>query len=77
VRKTARYAFQIAPSVVGLGAAIAGIPGGVEIAALGAFLSIGSITVDEAVFKSAEQGQPAPAAFVHDARRHFGWKPKR
>ncbi len=74
VRKIARYAFQIAPSALGLVAAFAGIPGGVAIAGGGVFLSFGGIAVDELVFKTAEQGQPAPSAFVHDARRHFGWK---
>lgn len=74
VRKIARYAFQIAPSAVGLAAALADIPGGVEMAGGGVFLSLGGIAVDELVFKTAEQGQPAPTAFVHDARRHFGWK---
>jgi len=38
------------------------------------FLPLGAIAVDEKVFKSAEQWQSPTAAFVHDARRHFGWK---
>ena len=74
VRKVARYAFQIAPSALGLAAAFAGIPGGVEIAGGSVFLSLGGIAVNEVVFKSAEQGQPPLTAFVHDARRQFGWK---
>jgi hypothetical protein len=74
VRKIARNAFRIAPSALGLAAAFAGVPGGVELAAGGAFLSVGAIAVDEKVFKSAEQGQPLLTGFVHDARRHFGWK---
>jgi hypothetical protein len=52
----------------------ADIPNGLQMAEAGVFLSLGGIAVDEFVFKSAEQGLPAPAAFVHDARRHFGWK---
>ncbi len=74
VRKIARYAFRIAPSALGLALAIAGLPGGLEGAEGGVFLSLGGIAVDEMVFKSAEQGQPPPTAFVHDARRHFGWE---
>jgi hypothetical protein len=32
------------------------------------------MAIDQWFLKDAEQGQPAPAAFVHDVRRHFGWK---
>jgi hypothetical protein len=74
VRKILRYAFRIAPGAVGLGLAVAGIPGGLVGAAGGVFLSLGGIAVDEMVFKAAEHGTPPPTAFVHDARRHFGWK---
>jgi hypothetical protein len=74
VRKVARYAFRIAPAALGLGLAVAGVPGGVEAAEAGLFISVGGIAVDEAVFKEAERGGPAPTAFVHDVRRHFGWK---
>jgi len=74
VRKILRYAFRIAPAAMGLALAATGVPGGIASAAGGVFLSIGGIVVDETVFKGAEQGQPPPTAFVHDARRHFGWK---
>ena len=73
LRKVTRYAFQLAPSALGLAAAFAGVPEGLEMAAAGAFISLGSIAVDEALFRSAEQGLPPAAAFVHDARRQFGW----
>jgi len=52
----------------------AGVGGGLVFALGGACISLGSFTIDEKLFKSAEQGQPPPAAFVRDARRHFGWK---
>ena len=72
IRKVARYGFRLAPALVGMAAALAG--GGPLFAAGGIFLSVGGIVVDEKVFKAAEQPQSLPAAFVHDARRHFGWK---
>lgn len=72
VRKVARYLFRLAPSILGLGAALAG--GGPMFAVGGIFLSIGAIGVDEKLFKAAEQLQSPPAAFIHDARRHFGWQ---
>jgi len=53
---------------------VAGVPGGILAAVGGAFLSLGGIAVDEWLFKSAEQGQPAPTAFVQHTKRHFGWK---
>lgn len=74
VRKVVRYAFRIAPPAVGLTLAIAGIPGGLVAAAGGGFLSLGGIAVEEWFFKSAEQGQPARAAFAQHVNRHFGWK---
>jgi TPR repeat protein len=40
----------------------------------GLFLSACGIAVDEKLFKSSEQAQIPAVAFVHDARRHFGWK---
>jgi len=74
IRKVARYAFRVAPSAVGLTLALAGIPGGFAAAAVGVFLSLGGIAVEERFLKNAEQGQPAPTAFVHHANRHFGWR---
>lgn len=74
VRKSARYAFQLAPAGIGVALAAAGIPEGLGVAAAGAFFSLGGIFVDEKLFKSSEHGGPQPAAFVNDARRHFGWK---
>jgi hypothetical protein len=74
IRKTVRYAFRIAPPAVGLTLAIAGIPGGFKAAAGGGFLSFGGILVEEWLFKGAEQGQPARAAFAQHVNRHFGWK---
>lgn len=74
LRKIARYAFRIAPSALAVSLAIAGLPGGLEAAAGGAFLSLGGIVVEERFLKGAEQGQPAPTAFVHHVNRHFGWK---
>jgi hypothetical protein len=74
VRKIIQHAFQLAPSALGLAAAFAGVPDGVAMAAGGGFISVGSIAVDELLFKTAEQNQPLPVAFVHDARRQFGWK---
>jgi hypothetical protein len=71
IRKVVRYAVRVAPSALGLAAAFAGIPGGVEMAAGGAFLSLGGVAVDELVFKA---GTPPPTAFVHAAQRHFGWR---
>jgi hypothetical protein len=72
IRKVARYLFRLAPSALGMAAALAG--GGPMFAAGGVFLSVGAIVVDEKVFKSAEQGQSPATAFVHDARRHFEWR---
>jgi hypothetical protein len=74
LRTITRHVLRIAPSLVGLTLAIAGIPSGLEAAAGGVFLSAGGIAVDELFLKSAEQEQPAPTAFVHDVKRHFGWK---
>jgi hypothetical protein len=74
VRKVARYAFRVAPSLLTLGLAAAGVVGGIAAATGGVFLSLGGIAVEEKLFKAAEQGTPPPAAFVYDARRHFGWK---
>lgn len=73
VRTTARYVFGLAPTALGLGAALAGSPDGLKIAGATSFLLLGGIAVDEMLFKSAEEGKPPPTAFVHDARRHFGW----
>jgi hypothetical protein len=72
IRKTIRNVFRIAP--IGLGLASAFHGGGLVFAMGGACISLGSFAIDEKLFKSAEQGQPPPAAFVRDARRHFGWK---
>ncbi|MBR1211171.1 hypothetical protein [Bradyrhizobium sp. JYMT SZCCT0180] len=72
IRKVARNLFRLAPSALGVAGAALG--GGLEFAAGGVFLSVGAIAVDEKVFKSAEQLQSPAAAFVHDARRRFGWK---
>ena len=74
LRKIARYAFRIAPPVVTLALAVTGVPGGPEAAAGSVFLSLGGIAIEERFMKGADQGRPAPTAFVHDARRHFGWK---
>jgi hypothetical protein len=71
-RKTIRNVFRLAPIGLGLASACAG--GGLAFAAGGACISLGSFAIDEKLFKSAEQDQPPPAAFVRDARRHFGWK---
>jgi hypothetical protein len=43
VRKIARYAFQIAPSALGLAAVFADIPNGLQMAEAGVFLSFGGI----------------------------------
>jgi hypothetical protein len=72
IRKTTRNVFRLAPIGLGLASALAG--GGLLFAIGGACISMGSFAIDEKLFKSAEQGQPPPAAFVRDARRHFGWK---
>jgi hypothetical protein len=72
VRKVVRYLFRLAPSIVGLGGAISGH--GAAFAVGGFYLSLGAIAVEEKLFKSAEQSQSPATAFVHDARRHFGWK---
>jgi hypothetical protein len=74
VRKVGKYVFRLAPSALGLALAAAGVPSGIETAAGAAFLSLGGWVVDEWLFKSAEQTQIAPTAFVQHARRHFGWK---
>jgi hypothetical protein len=74
VRKVARYAFRVAPAAVGLALAVAAIPGGLAAAAGSAFLSLGGIAIDEWFLKSADEGLPAPTAFVHQVNRHFGWK---
>jgi hypothetical protein len=74
IRKTLRYAFRIVPQMIGLGLAVAHIPGGIAGAAAGVFLCAGGIGIDESFMKDAEQGKPAPTAFVHHMRRHFGWK---
>jgi len=72
LKKIPRYAFRIAPAMVGLIAAIAGISGNIHVAELITAISLGGIAVDEAFSKSAVQGQPAPTAFLHQANRHFG-----
>jgi hypothetical protein len=78
VRKVVKNAFRVAPAGVGMGLALAMIPGGLVAAGVGAFLSLGAIAVDEWFLKSAEQaaqhGLPAPTAFVQATKRHFGWK---
>jgi hypothetical protein len=76
IRKAVRYAFRLAPPVVGLAAALAGAGPAFAagIAGGGVFFSAGGILVDEKLFKAAEQPQNLTAAFVHDARRHFGWE---
>jgi hypothetical protein len=72
LKKSARYAFRIAPTVIGLAvAAVAAVPLGLAVAAGGVFLSIGGIAVEE-WFKT-EKGKPDPTAFVHDVKSHFGW----
>jgi hypothetical protein len=73
LRTITRNAFRFAPSALALSLAIAAIPGGIVVAAGGAFLSLGGMAIDQWFLKDAEQGQPAPTAFVHDVRRHFGW----
>ena len=74
VRKSARYVFRVAPPAVGLAAAVAGLPGGVVLAAGVLFLALGGVVIEEFLFKAAEQGRPPPTAFVHDARRRYPWK---
>jgi len=71
IRKATRCVFRLAPAFLGMGAALAG--GGPAFAAGGIFLSLGGLLVDEKLFKAAEQPQSPAVAFVHDARRHFGW----
>lgn len=72
IRKVARNLFRLAPSALGVAGTLLG--GGPMFAVGGVFLSVGAIAVDEKVFKSAEQWQSPTTAFMHDARRHFGWK---
>jgi hypothetical protein len=75
LRKAVRYAFRLAPAALGLVLQFFGIPGGLEAAEAGLFLSAGAVVVDERFLKGAEQGQPEWAAFVHDYNHiHFGWK---
>jgi hypothetical protein len=74
VRKAARYVFRIAPSALGVAGALAG--GGPIFAIGGVFISLGAIAIDEKFFKASENAQFPQTAFVHDARTHFGWKPK-
>jgi len=71
IRKVTRCVFRLAPAVLGMTAAVVG--GEPMFAAGGIFLSLGDVLVDEKLFKAAEQAQSPAAAFVHDARRHFGW----
>ncbi len=71
IRKVTRNIFRLAPSGLGIAAGIIGANPMFAIG--GAFLSVGAITVDEKLFKSAEKGAPAATAFVQSARRHFGW----
>jgi hypothetical protein len=72
VRKVARYLCRLAPSALGVAAAFASKDP--RFAEGGLFLSACGIAVDEKLFKSSEQAQIPAVAFVHDARRHFGWK---
>ncbi len=73
LRKIARNAFVIdAPSLLGLGDALAGGAGHV-FAVAGVFVSLGAVWVDEKLFSKAEVGRASPVAFVQDARRCFGW----
>jgi hypothetical protein len=76
IRKVARYAFRLAPTIMGLAAALAGAGPGfaAALAAGGTFFSASGIMVDERLFKAAEQPQNLSVAFVHDARRQFGWE---
>ncbi len=74
IRKVVRNVFRLAPSGLGIAASVIGANPMFAIG--GAFLSVGAITVDEKLFKSAESGQPAPTVFVKSARRHFGWPEK-
>jgi hypothetical protein len=71
IRRVTRRVFQLAPAVLGLAAAV--LRHETMFAAGGIFLSLGDIVVDEKLFKASEQAQAPAAAFVHDARRHFGW----
>jgi hypothetical protein len=73
LRKVARYAFRLAPYIVS-GVAIAhGVPPIWPVVG-GGFLGLGSIAVEEKLFKSAEETKYPPTAFVYDAQRHFGWR---
>jgi hypothetical protein len=72
IRKSARYLFRIAPSALGVAGALAG--GGPAFAAGGVFISLGAIAIDERFFRSSGNAQFPQTAFMHDARRHFGWK---
>jgi hypothetical protein len=73
LRKVARYAFRIAPYFLS-GVAIAhGVPPIWPVVG-GGFLGLGSIAVEEKLFKSAEEAKYPPTAFVYDAQRHFGWR---
>ena len=74
IRKMARYLFRIAPSALGVAGALAG--GGPAFAVGGVFISLGAIAIDERFFKSSENAQFPQTAFIHDARKHFGWKPR-
>jgi hypothetical protein len=70
---TVRYAFRIAPPVLGLTALIPGAIGIVAGVAGGVFLSFVQTAAEKWSSKKAVDNEPSPAAFVHDARRHFGW----
>ncbi|HEY4941628.1 MAG TPA: hypothetical protein VII56_09370 [Rhizomicrobium sp.] len=72
IRKVVQNIFRLAPCVVAIGAAVTGHPLAFAGAEVG--LMVGSFVVDEKLFKSAENQEYAPTAFVRDARRHFGWQ---
>jgi hypothetical protein len=72
IRKSSRYACRIVPGAIALGAAVAHAP--IVASAAAVFFAVSGVSVDEWLFKKAEGSGPAPTAFVHDARRHFGWK---
>ncbi len=76
IQTAVRYAFRFGVLPAGLvgGLLVAG-PIGVIIGAAGAtFLSVGELTMDELIFKKIKDDRPEPAVFLHDIRRHFGWK---
>jgi hypothetical protein len=74
VRTVVQYCFRLAPALLSAGAAAVHFPSEMAVALGEGFVSVGELALEGWFARETAKPWLAPAAFVHDARRHFGWR---